>query len=162
MEMILVWTGTIILFLIGLVGTIIPALPGNPIIFAGAFLYAFFTDFQNVEISTLVILGIIAILAQLFDYLAGAYGAKKMGSTKAGIWGSIIGGILGIIGGNAIGLVVGIFFGAMISEMLFSNKNASHSLKIGFGSVLGFLGGTIAKFILGIVMVIIFFLAFFT
>lgn len=159
METFFVWAATSILFLVGLAGTIIPVLPGAGLIFAGAFIYAFFTNFEKVEISTIVILAIVAALSQLFDYLSGAYGAKKMGSTKAGVWGSVIGGILGMIGGNVIGLVIGIFLGAVVAEMFFANKTAVHSLKIGLGSILGFLGGTVAKLIIGIAMVIIFFWA---
>lgn len=155
----MIWTGTIILFLVGLAGTVIPVLPGAGLIFAGALLFAFFDNFEKVEISTIVILAVVAALSQLFDYLSGAYGAKKMGSTKAGVWGSVIGGILGMFMGNVVGLVAGIFLGAVVAEMFFSNKTAAHSLKIGLGSILGFLGGTVAKLIIGIVMIIIFFWA---
>ena len=157
MEIFLIWGATILLILIGIIGTIIPGLPGNPLIFAGIFLYSFLTGFEKIETSTLITLGVIAVLAQLFDYLAGAYGAKKMGSTKAGVWGAIIGGILGALSMNPIGLVLGIFFGAFVGELFFAGKNASHSFMIGLGSLLGFLGGTVAKFILGIAMIIIFF-----
>lgn len=157
MEAVILWIITILIILIGLAGTIIPALPGTPIIFVGIFIYSFFTGFAKVGIIALIILGVIAVLAQVFDYLAGAYGAKKMGSTKYGVWGSIILGIVGMILGNIIGLVIGIFLGAVIFEMLFASKSVNHSLKVGVGSVLGFLGGTAAKVIFGIAMIIIFF-----
>lgn len=147
------------LFAVGLIGTIVPVLPGAGLIFAGALLFAFFDNFEKVEISTIVILAVIAVLSQLFDYLSGAYGAKKMGSTKAGVWGSIVGGLMGMFLGNIVGLVFGIFLGAVVAEMFFANKSAAHSLKIGLGSILGFLGGTVAKLILGLVMLIVFFWA---
>lgn len=155
--MTLVWIATIFLILLGLAGTIIPVLPGAGLIFTGALLYSFFTDFQKVEIFTLVILGAVALLSYIFEYLASAYGAKKIGSTKYGVWGSLIFGILGMMVGNIFGLVIGIFLGAIISELIFAGKGISHSLKVGLGSVLGFLGGVAMKAIFGIAMAIIFF-----
>lgn len=150
---------SVAVILIGLAGTVIPALPGNPLIFLGALVWAMYFGFGSVGVGTLVILGSIAVLAQVFDYLASAYGAKKFGSTKWGIWGSIFGGIFGMIVLNVIGLVFGVFLGAVLAELVFAGKSAQHSLKVGLGSILGFLGGTVLKFILGIVMIAIFVMA---
>lgn len=157
MEIAILWIITILIILLGLAGTVIPALPGTPIIFIGILIYAIFTGFAKVGITALIVLGMIAALAQIFDYLAVVYGAKKMGSTKCGVWGSVIFGILGMVLGNIIGLIIGVFLGAVIFEMIFASKSVNHSLKVGVGSVLGFLGGTAAKVMFGIVMIIIFF-----
>jgi uncharacterized protein YqgC (DUF456 family) len=161
MEIVIAWIIITFLMLIGLAGTIIPALPGNPIIFLGALVYAFVFGVSAIGVTTLSILLLAAILAQVFDYLAGAYGAKKMGSTAWGVWGSIIFGIIGMIIGNVIGMILGLFLGAIMCEFIFARKNLNHSLKVGLGSVLGFLGGTVLKFILGIAMIIIFLVAVF-
>ncbi len=147
---------TTVLMIVGLAGTIIPALPGTLIIFAGAMVYALGTDFARVGVDTIWILGIITAATIILDYVASAYGAKKFGSTKYGIWGSVIGGIVGMLLLNVIGLILGIFCGAVFAEMYYAGKSKEHALRIGWGSILGFLGGTIIKVILGVVMIGIF------
>ncbi|MDH4330753.1 MAG: DUF456 domain-containing protein [Candidatus Moranbacteria bacterium] len=161
MESVIVWMFVSLLLFIGLLGTIVPALPGNPIIFLGVLLHVMFHGMASVGVVFFVIIFLIAIFAQVFDYLAGAYGAKKMGSTAWGVWGSIFFGILGMILGNVVGMVSGIFLGAVIFEIIFARKSMNHSLKVGLGSILGFLGGTALKFILGIVMIVLFFVGVF-
>ena len=88
----ILWTVVIALFLIGLTGTILPTLPGNLLIFGGALIYGIFTEFEEVTLWVLAALGVISIGAQVLDYLAEAYGARRFGATKYGIWGAIIGG----------------------------------------------------------------------
>jgi uncharacterized protein YqgC (DUF456 family) len=111
---------------------------------------------QTIGLGTFIAFCIATALSFLFDYLGSAYGAKRYGSTRWGMAGAIIGGILGVMMFNVIGLVLGIFLGAAASEALFAGKSAEHSLRVGFGSVLGFLGGTILNFLLGLTMIIVF------
>ncbi|MFQ6078567.1 MAG: DUF456 domain-containing protein [Thermodesulfobacteriota bacterium] len=114
----ILWIVVIALFLIGLAGTILPTLPGNLLIFGGALVYGIFTGFGEVTFWVLAALGAISIGAQVLDYAAEAYGAKRFGATKYGIWGAIIGGIVGFITFNIGGLIVGIFLGAVILEII--------------------------------------------
>lgn len=153
---IILWIIVIALFLIGLVGTILPALPGTPLIFAGTLVYGIWTGFEEVTFPVLAVLGGIAIGALLLEYAAEAYGAKRFGATKYGIWGAIIGGIVGFVALSIPGLLVGLFLGAVIPEMLLSGRSLNGALRIGWGSLLGFLGGTLMKFVLGLVMIGIF------
>ena len=155
---IILWIFVIALFLIGLVGTILPTLPGTILIFAGALVYGIFTGFEEVTLWVLAALAGISIGAQVLDYVAGAYGAKRFGASKYGIWGAIIGGILGLIILNIVGLIVGVFLGAIVPEILLG-QGLKESLRIGWGSLLGFLGGTLMKFILGLLMIGIFVIA---
>jgi uncharacterized protein YqgC (DUF456 family) len=155
---IILWIFVIALFLIGLVGTILPTLPGTLLIFAGALGYGIFTGFEEVTLWVLAALAGISIGAQVLDYVAGAYGAKRFGASKYGIWGAIIGGILGLIILNIVGLIVGVFLGAIVPEILLG-QGLKESLRIGWGSLLGFLGGTLMKFILGLLMIGIFVIA---
>ena len=155
---IVLWIVVIALFLIGLAGTILPTLPGNILIFAGALVYGIFTGFEEVTLWVLVALAGITIGAQVLDYVAAAYGAKRFGASKYGIWGAIIGGILGLIILNIVGLIVGVFLGAIVPEMLLG-QGLKEALRIGWGSLLGFLGGTLMKFILGLLMIGIFVIA---
>jgi len=155
---IILWIIVIALFAIGLAGTILPTLPGNILIFAGALVYGIFTEFEEVTLWVLAALAGISIGAQVLDYVAGAYGAKRFGASKYGIWGAIIGGILGFIILNIVGLIVGVFLGAILPEMLLG-QNLREALRVGWGSLLGFLGGTLMKFVLGLVTIGIFLFA---
>ncbi|MBI2439563.1 MAG: DUF456 domain-containing protein [Candidatus Moranbacteria bacterium] len=143
-------------FLVGLIGTMLPILPGIPLIFSGMVLYGWYFGMETIGISTYVILGIGVALSFLFDILGSMYGAKRYGSTKWGIWGAVAGGFLGVIMLNIIGLMAGIFLGAFLGEAIFAKRETKQSLKIGLASVGGFLGGTFLKIILGVVMIGIF------
>ena len=154
---IILWIVVIALFLIGLAGTILPTLPGNFLIFGGALIYGIFTKFEEVNFWVLGVLAAVAIGAQILDYLAEAYGARRFGATKYGMWGAIIGGIIGLVTFHIPGLVLGIFLGAVIPEIIVAGRSVKGALKIGWGSLLGFFGGTLMKFILGLVSIGIFF-----
>lgn len=156
---IILWIVVIALFLIGLAGTILPALPGNILIFAGAFVYGICTEFERVTFWVLAALAGISVGAQVLDYAAEVYGAKRFGATKYGMWGAIIGGVVGFMILNIAGLVLGLFLGGVIPELLFGGRSLKEALSTGWGSLLGFLGGTLMKFILGLVMIGIFFIA---
>lgn len=155
----ILWIIVIALFLIGLAGTILPTLPGNILIFVGALVYGIFTQFEEVTPWVLTALGVISIGAQVLDYLAEAYGARRFGATKYGIWGAIIGGIVGLMVLNILGLLLGILLGAIIPEIILGGRDLKGAVKIGWGSLLGFFGGTLMKFVLGLISIAIFFMA---
>lgn len=156
MESIIVSLIVWVIVLVGLIGTVVPVLPGVGLIFAGILLYALYFGIEEIGLVTLSLLGVVALLSILFDFLASAYGAARFGSTRWGVFGSVIGGIVGAVLLNIPGLVLGVFLGAAAGEMIFAKKDLHQSLRAGWGSVLGFLGGTVLKLILGIVMIIIF------
>jgi uncharacterized protein len=143
-------------FLVGLAGTLLPVVPGTGLIFAGILGYVWYFGVYTIGLGTFIAFCIATLFSFLFDYLGSAYGAKRYGSTGWGVAGSVIGGILGVMIFNVIGLVVGIFLGAALAEAFFAGKSAEHSLRVGAGSVLGFLGGTILNFLLGLTMIIVF------
>ncbi len=155
----ILWIVVIALFIIGLAGTILPTLPGNILIFVGALVYGIFTEFEEVTFWVLAVLGVLCIGAQVLDYAAEAYGARRFGATKYGIWGAIIGGIVGLMVLNIPGLVLGILLGAIIPEIIWGGRDLKGALKIGWGSLLGFFGGTLMKFVLGLISIGIFFMA---
>lgn len=156
MESIIISLIVWVIVLVGLIGTVVPVLPGVGLIFAGILLYALYFGIEEIGLVTLSLLGVVALLSILFDFLASAYGAARFGSTRWGISGSILGGIVGAILLNIPGLVLGVFLGAAAGEVLFAKKDLHQSFRAGWGSVLGFLGGTVLKLILGIVMIVIF------
>lgn len=143
-------------FLIGLVGIILPAVPGTGLIFFGILAYAWHFGTLSLGPFTLAAFAVATLLSFLFDYLGSVYGARRTGSTGWGAAGAIVGGVLGLAVLNVIGLFLGIFLGAALAEAFFAGKGAQQSLRIGLGSVLGFLGGTLLNFILGTAMIVIF------
>ncbi|MGM9831580.1 MAG: DUF456 domain-containing protein [Paludibacteraceae bacterium] len=133
-----------LLLLTGLVGCIVPVLPGVPLSYIGLLLLQL-TDRVQYSTRFLLIWGAIVIVVQVLDYVVPAWGTKQFGGSKRGVWGSTIGLIVGLFFGPW-GIVAGPFAGAIVFE-LFDGKNAKQALKAGFGSFIGLLAGTIVKLI---------------
>lgn len=152
---------SILLIVIGLIGAVVPVLPGPPLSFVGL-LIVHFTRFAEFETSTLWILGFLAALVQVLDYIVPAWGTKKFGGTKHGAWGSIIGLIIGLFFLPAIGpfgiitILAGPFCGAWIGETI-AGQETNKALKAAFGSFIGFLTGTLMKLVTSIIIAFIFF-----
>lgn len=155
LGMIALFVLTLVIMLFGLAGTIIPMLPGLPIMWAGALIYAIITGFQEIGLIYLVVFGALTVVVQVLDYVANLYGAKKMGASGWGIFGALVGMLVGLFTGGVVGLVVGSFAGAILGEILIG-KTGSQALKAGLGTFLGFLGGTLIKFAVGCTMLGIF------
>ncbi len=113
------------LVLVGLAGVILPALPGLPLVFAGLLLAAWADGFAHVGWIPLLVLGLITALSFLIDFLATVYGARRVGASKAALWGSVIGAFVGLLF-MPIGLFVGPFAGAWLGEYLQTRKTESH------------------------------------
>jgi uncharacterized protein YqgC (DUF456 family) len=158
---ILIWILTGAFFLAGLAGSVIPGLPGPPLVLAGALLYGLLTGFVDFGWTVMLILGLLAAVSQALDYLASAWGAKRFGGTAWGVGGSILGGLLGLLFFSLPGMIVGIFSGAVVPELLLTRKGTAAALKVGGGSLIGFLGGTLLKLVFALVMIGIFFYSVF-
>jgi uncharacterized protein YqgC (DUF456 family) len=146
---------TMIIMVVGLAGTVLPMMPGLPIMWAGAFIYALFTGFGKVGWIYLVVFGALTAITTLLDYVANLYGAKRMGAGSWGIFGALVGMLVGLFLAGLIGLLVGSFLGAILGELL-GGKKSSQALRAGVGTFLGFLGGTLLKFIIGCIMIGVF------
>jgi len=136
---------------------------GTLIILIGAILYALLTGFSVITVKTFVILLVLYIIGEIFEYLFIILGAKKFGASNRAIVGALIGGIVGAIVGTAffgIGLIVGtfagIFLGAFLVEVV-SKKDVVKSIKAGTGGVLGRIGSIVAKVIIAALMLFIMF-----
>jgi uncharacterized protein YqgC (DUF456 family) len=120
-----------------------------------------FTRFGDIELSTLLVLGILALLVIIIDYIIPVWGTKKFGGTKAGTWGSVIGLIAGLFLLPAIGpfgvitVLAGPFFGALIGERI-AGQDSGKALRAAFGSFIGFLAGTFMKLACSIIITIFF------
>ena len=129
-----------ILIIVGLIGCILPVIPGPPLSFLGA-LAIHYTKFVDFTTNFLIIAASAAVLVTILDYIVPIWGTKKFGGTKAGMWGSTIGMIIGIIFFGPFGLILGPFVGAFIGEAVGGANNKS-AFRAGLGAFIGFLLGT--------------------
>ncbi|MDI6755974.1 MAG: DUF456 domain-containing protein [Thermodesulfobacteriota bacterium] len=142
-EVIAIIIGSI-LILFGLVGSILPVLPGPPFSFVGLLLLALVSDFSPPLTSTLVVtMGIVTVVVTGVDYVIPLFGAKRYGASKWGVWGSVVGMAIGIFW-SPFGLLLGAFAGAVFAEWLV-HKKKGQALRAGWGVVVGTLLGTILK-----------------
>ncbi|MEO6155925.1 MAG: DUF456 family protein [Thermomonas sp.] len=136
------------LVMIGLIGTVLPALPGLPLVFAGMFVAAWAGGFQQVGIPMLVLLGVLTLVSLAVDFWATALGAKRVGASRTAIVGAMLGMLVGLFLGP-IGLLMGPFAGALAGELLhrrrLSGSDLGDAAKIGFGTWLGILFGIVLK-----------------
>jgi hypothetical protein len=147
-----------VLIVAGLIGSILPVLPGVPLVFAGMLLAAWADGFAHVGAFTLTLLGVLCVLALLVDFVAGLLGARRVGASKYALWGAMIGTLVGIFFGLP-GLLFGPFLGALAGE-LGAGSRMDHAAKVGVGTWLGLLFGTLAKIALCFTMLGVFALAF--
>ena len=134
-----------ILLLLGLIGTVLPVLPGPPIAWAGL-LAAHFSNYSQIEIWILIATGIAAIFVTVMDNIFPSIMTKKAGGSKAATWGCTIGLVAAFFLGP-IFILIAPFAGAYIGEMIHDSSDAKRALKAAFGAFKGFLLGTGIKII---------------
>ena len=149
----------ILLVVIGISGIVLPLLPGVPLVFAGLLLAASIDGFAKVSILTMVIIGVIALLAWVVDFVSSMVTAKKAGASKQAMWGAGIGALLGILGGIP-GLIIGPAIGAIIGELI-AHKDTSRATTVGIAAGLGFVLALVVKIVLTLTMLAIFAYAYF-
>lgn len=133
-----------LLIILGILGCILPVIPGPPLSFIGI-LILHFTKWGPIKSDLLIWLGIAAAIATILDYILPIWATKKFGGSKRGVWGATIGLAIGIFFFPPIGIIVGPFLGAFIGEYT-SPVNKNNALKSAIGSFIGFLLGTGLKF----------------
>lgn len=149
----LYWVLIIAMFIISFIGLIYPIIPSVVFIIGGFVLYGFFFSFEEFGWLFWTIQILFVVLLFSADYLANMIGVQKYGGSKAGIWGSTIGLLVGPFVIPVFGILIGPFLGAVIAELLIHRKGFTESLKIGIGSVIGFISSVITKSILQAVMI---------
>jgi uncharacterized protein len=169
---------TLVLMVVGLVGSVVPGLPGVTLIFLSALLYALITDFQTVGAAVLVLLFVFAAVAFVADFVATSYGARRFGASNWGTVGGAIGGIVGALAGlllagigSLFGLIVGTIAGVFAGEYLRRERHGAPEEQEATGSdwrrasraaggvIVGYLASTVAQGLLGLTSVILFVLA---
>lgn len=154
----LLWVAAVAFILVGLAGTVLPALPGTPLVFVGLLLAAWADGFTKVGWFPLVLLALLTAGSLAIDFFASSLGAKKVGASRLAIAGSVLGGIVGFFFGLP-GLFIGPFVGAALGEYL-TLKNLKQAGKVGLATWLGILFGTAAKVALAFTMLGVFLLAY--
>ena len=140
MEIILVFAAFGLL-LAGILGAVLPVLPGPPLSFAGLVLLQL-SGFAGFTFVFLVTWAIIAIGVTIMDYFLPSLLTKKFGGSKAAIVGSVLGLLAGIFLFPPWGLVFGSFLGAFVGELINSNINGAKALKVALGAFLAFILGS--------------------
>lgn len=140
--------------LVGLVGAIVPVLPGIPLIFAGIWIIAGVDGYRHLGLGWLLGIAAVGAVGLVVDLLAGALGAKRMGASSQAVWGALIGTMVGLFFGIP-GLLFGPFIGAVIGELSAGNS-VLRSAHAGVSVWVGLIFGTIIKLVSSLMMVALF------
>lgn len=157
MSDILLWILCAALIVLGLAGTLLPALPGTAFVLAGIVLGAWIDDFTRVGWGALAAVTVMAIAAWVLDYVAALLGAQRAGASRQAVTGAAIGTVAGIFAG-----LVGVLFlplvGAAIGEWL-ARRDHQGALRVGVATWLGLMAGLVAKVVLAFMMIGVFVVA---
>lgn len=145
---------SLLLMIGGVLGCILPAIPGPPLSFVGLLLLHF-TDWVDYSSSFLVGMFLLAVAVTVIDFFVPVWMTKKFGGSKSGSWGSFIGMVIGMFFYPPWGLILGAFFGAFIGEMI-HNSDSTYAFKAAFGSFVGFLLGVGLKLVTSLYMTVVF------
>ena len=156
MEMI-GWVIIILFFAIGFVGLVYPIIPAVLFIFGGFLMYGLFFSFSDLPWWFWAIQTLFVLLLFGADLLANAFGVKKFGGSKAGLWGSTIGLLVGPFVIPFVGILIGPFIGAVLAELTFNRSSFKQSVRSGIGSVVGFVTSVVTKGTIQAIMVLLFF-----
>ena len=140
---VVLWLLAITLVIIGIVGTVLPALPGATLVFGGIVLAAWIDDFTRIPAWLLIVFGVLTAIAWAVDYLAALAGAKKAGASKLALIGAAIGTLAGIVTG-LWGLLFMPLAGAAIGEYI-AQRDLRRAGRVGVMTWLGLLLGTAVK-----------------
>lgn len=148
----------IVCLLVGIIGCIVPALPGPPLSYIGLLLLEG-TKYADYSLTLLIVLAVLVIVVTIVDNLVPIYMTKKFGGSKWGIWGATIGLLIGLFGG-IVGTIIGPFIGALIFELIAGTKSNS-AFKSASGTFIGFFFGIGGKLIVSGIITYYFISAFF-
>ena len=139
-----------ILLIVGIIGCILPILPGQ-ILSWGSLLVLQLQKDPPFTAKFIFIWALITAGVTLLDYFVPIWGTKKLGGSKTGMWGATLGLIFGIFFFPPLGLIIGPFIGAVIGELV-AGKNSQVAFRSGLGSFLGFVAGTMMKLVISFIM----------
>ena len=153
------WVFAVALVMVGLAGSVLPALPGIPLVFGGLLVAAWADNFERVSGLTVAFLGLLTIVSFVIDFAATALGAKRVGATRLAIVGAMVGTVVGVFLGIP-GLILGPFLGAVMGEMI-AHGGIRQAGRAGVATWMGLVLGTLAKLALAFTMLGVFGFAYF-
>lgn len=156
---IIAWILIIALFIVAFVGLIYPIIPSVLFLLGGFIVYGLFYSFSDLPWWFWVIELLFVALLFAADTISNLVGVKKFGGSKAGMWGSTIGLLIGPFVIPFAGIIAGPFIGAVIGELIVERSNIQQAIKVGVGSVIGFLTSVVTKGMIQVVMIVLFFIA---
>jgi uncharacterized protein YqgC (DUF456 family) len=151
---------TALLMLAGLIGAVAPVIPGPLLVLAGALLYAWYGDFLIITWGTLGVLATLTVVSQVLDYAGSLIGARAFGASRWGMVGGCAGALAGFLLANIPGAIAGLFLGACLVELV-RGRDVKMSARVGLGTLIGFLAGTVGKILITVAMIAIFVLQLF-
>lgn len=157
MSMIALWLVTVLFFSLGLIGIVVPGLPGVGLVFIGILFYAMMTDFAQISVGFLIGSGVTALVAWLVEYLGAIIGAKAGGGGRFTLLGTIAGAVLGLVAGGPVGLLAGVVLGAGMGAM-YEGKTVEKAGKAVLFSVVGIMGAKIVQAGLTVGLILVFLL----
>ncbi len=140
-----------IFFLAGLVGSVVPWMPGPLLVLAGALLWAIVTSFETLGVGRLAILAALMLVSFLLNFVAGAIGARRYGGSRWGVVGAVVGAIVGLFFGP-LGLLFGPVIGAIGGELA-HGATLEGGLRSGFGALGGLLVSFVADLVICLTMI---------
>lgn len=143
----------ILFIIVGIIGCIVPILPGVMLAYAGL-VCSYFCSFSQISASSMWIYLALTIIVSILDYILPAYMTKLSGGSKAGQRGATAGLIVGMLMGSIVGAIIGPFIGAVVGELIADSSNKNRAIKVGLGSFLSFIVGTGFKIILSFAMLL--------
>lgn len=147
-----IFLATFAVTIVGLISIVFPFLPSIPVIWLGIFLFGVGTNFQVVDANFMLLISLLAFSTIFLDYTTSVWGLKKYRGSFWGIIGAVLGGLVGSIFGILGALVIGPIFGAIVFEMIRGRDNA-FGIETERFTIIGFIGGTIVKFSVGVAMI---------
>lgn len=140
----------VVLWLLGVLLTFLPFVPATLVILLAAFLHELLLGFRELSLGVWLLLGVLALLAMTLDNLAALLGARRYGAGRAGLWGAFVGGLLGLFLG-VLGVLLLPFLLAWLFEYL-SGRRPEEALKAAWGTLVGLMGGVVAKVLVHLAM----------
>ncbi|MFN8998414.1 MAG: DUF456 domain-containing protein [Betaproteobacteria bacterium] len=154
MTDVLLWITAAGLVITGLAGTLLPLLPGVPLVFLGLLLGAWIDGFAKVGLWPLLLCGALAAVALAVDFFASVEGARRFGAGRLALIGAGAWLAPGLFFGLP-GMVVGPFAGAALGQIA-GGGSVKSAGRAGLGTLAGLVLGSAAKFVLSLAMVVVF------
>ncbi|HEY6135216.1 MAG TPA: DUF456 family protein [Rubrivivax sp.] len=150
----LLWLLSAVLMIVGVAGTVLPALPGAVFVLAGIVLAAWIDGFSRVGVGVVVIVSVLAVLSWVLEYVAGMLGAKKAGASRQALIGAALGTVLGLFAGF-IGVLFMPLVGAALGEYI-ARRDSGQAVKVGVSTWLGLMAGMAGKVVIVFIMIGVF------